>query len=60
MVLDYPTLRTLNAFLLTEVFGAQSEQADETFPDEFSAMSEEEAEALLIEELGRQGHGTGR
>jgi acyl carrier protein len=61
LVLDYPTLRTLTSFLLGEMFAASATSgADEKLPDNIDALSDEEAEALLLEELERREHGARR
>ncbi len=59
LVLDYPTLRTLTDFLLADMFAAQSGAA-EKLPVDMHAISEAEAEALLLEELGGREHGAKR
>jgi len=53
IVLDYPTLRTLTDFLLAQLF--EDERARTT--NEINAMTDEEAEQLLLAELGRGEHG---
>jgi acyl carrier protein len=61
MVLDYPTLRTLTDFLLAEMFDdRRAANSDERVPFEIEAISEDEAESLLQEELGRREHGARR
>jgi acyl carrier protein len=61
MVLDYPTLRTLTDFLLAEMFDdRRAASSDERVPFEIEAISEDEAESLLQEELGRREHGARR
>jgi hypothetical protein len=61
MVLDYPTLRTLTDFLLAELFdGKNALSSEERLPSEIQQISEDEAEALLLEELGGREHGARR
>jgi len=61
VVLDYPTLRTLTGFLLGTLFaGPAWSDADDKIPDDMYAISDEEAEALLLQELGRREHGAKR
>jgi acyl transferase domain-containing protein/NADPH:quinone reductase-like Zn-dependent oxidoreductase/acyl carrier protein len=61
MVLDYPTLRTLTDFLLAELFeDRRAASSDERALFEIEAISEDEAEALLLEELGRREYGARR
>jgi acyl transferase domain-containing protein len=61
MVLDYPTLRTMTDFLLVEMFEVQEPSpAEARERDDLTALSEDEAEALLLEELGRREHGARR
>jgi acyl transferase domain-containing protein/NADPH:quinone reductase-like Zn-dependent oxidoreductase/acyl carrier protein len=61
LVLDYPTLRTLTGFLLDEIFARSEEPGpDENLPEDIYALSDEEAEALLLEELEGRGHGAKR
>ena len=61
MVLDYPTLRTMTDFLLVEMFEVQEPSPIEVSErDDLTALSEDEAEALLLEELGRREHGARR
>ena len=61
MVLDYPTLRTLTDFLQAEIFDDQlASSSEERALSEIQAITDEEAEALLLEELGRREHGTRR
>jgi hypothetical protein len=58
VVLDYPTLRTLSGFLLGEMFADAAWSAEgQKLPDDIYAITDEEAEALLLEELGRRDHG---
>jgi NAD(P)-dependent dehydrogenase (short-subunit alcohol dehydrogenase family)/acyl carrier protein len=58
VVLDYPTLRTLTDFLLGEMFAEPARSsADEKLPDDIYAISDQEAEALLLQELGRRERG---
>jgi acyl transferase domain-containing protein/NADPH:quinone reductase-like Zn-dependent oxidoreductase/short-subunit dehydrogenase/acyl carrier protein len=58
LVLDYPTLRTLTGFLLAEMFAGQA--AQEKQPTNLHAISDDEAEALLLEELEGREHGAKR
>ncbi|HTD56538.1 MAG TPA: beta-ketoacyl reductase, partial [Silvibacterium sp.] len=61
VVLDYPTLNTLADFLMAEMFNDTGESgSQEGVPSELDAISEEEAEALLLEELGRLEDGARR
>jgi acyl carrier protein len=61
LVLDYPTLRTLTDFLLDEMFAEPAgSRAEEKLPDDIEAISDEEAEALLLEELERREHSAKR
>jgi 3-oxoacyl-(acyl-carrier-protein) synthase/NADPH:quinone reductase-like Zn-dependent oxidoreductase/acyl carrier protein len=61
MVLDYPTLRTLTDFLLAEMLeDRRAASSGEKAPFEIEAISEDEAEALLLEELGRREYGARR
>jgi polyketide synthase 12/myxalamid-type polyketide synthase MxaB len=61
LVLDYPTLRTLTDFLLAEMFdGYAPLSTAERVPSEIAAISEDEAEALLLEELERREYGARR
>jgi acyl carrier protein len=61
LVLDYPTLRTLTDYLLHEVVGeARTTKSESAISDDIRAISDEEAEALLLQELGRQEYGTQR
>jgi acyl carrier protein len=54
LVLDYPTLRTLTDFLLQEMFPAPAPPSvGGILPDSVANISDEEAEALLLEELER-------
>jgi phthiocerol/phenolphthiocerol synthesis type-I polyketide synthase C len=59
LVLDYPTLRTLTDCLLAELFGQPAHEGSGT-PDDTTTLSDAEAEAQLLEELGRQEHGARR
>jgi acyl transferase domain-containing protein len=54
LVLDYPTLRRLNEFLLAELFSSQLESKRE--PQQPEDLSEAEAEELLLQELGGRAH----
>jgi hypothetical protein len=61
MVLDYPTLRALTDFLLAEMFDdRRAASSDERVSFEIDAISEDEAELLLQEELRRREHGARR
>jgi acyl carrier protein len=68
MVLDYPTLRTLTDFLLAEMFDGNASLSTEKrvpstekrVPSEIEAISEDEAEARLLEELERREYGARR
>jgi acyl transferase domain-containing protein/NADPH:quinone reductase-like Zn-dependent oxidoreductase/acyl carrier protein len=64
LVLDYPTLRTLTDYLLSllnEVAAdGRVEKPDAGIARDIRAISDEEAEALLLQELGRQEYGTRR
>jgi hypothetical protein len=61
LVLDYPTLRNLTDFLLGEISEFDRvPPAEASLRDNIGTISEEEAEALLLEELGRREHGAGR
>jgi NAD(P)-dependent dehydrogenase (short-subunit alcohol dehydrogenase family)/acyl carrier protein len=61
LVLDYPTLRTLTDFLLAEMFDGNAPlSTEERVPSEIEAISEVEAEALLLEELERREYGARR
>jgi acyl transferase domain-containing protein/acyl carrier protein len=55
LVLDYPTLRTLTDYLLTEMFG-DARPTGEVTDEDTATLSDAEAEAQLLEELGGQGH----
>jgi NADPH:quinone reductase-like Zn-dependent oxidoreductase/acyl carrier protein len=59
LVLDYPTLRTLTDYLLNEIAGAEKvlKSVPETSED-IRVISDEEAETLLLQELGRREYGT--
>ncbi len=58
IVLDYPTLRTLTDFLLAEIFEGKGVLCSQPrVPSEIQAISEDEAEAQLLEELGKREHG---
>jgi acyl carrier protein len=58
LVLDYPTLRTLTGFLLAEMFESRrAASSDERAAFEIEAISEDEAEALLLEELEGREYG---
>jgi hypothetical protein len=58
MVLDYPTLRTLTDFLLKEICHEQDMRDQEApIPDDITNMTDEEAEQLLLAELGRRQYG---
>jgi len=60
-VLDYPTLRTLTDFLLAQMFDGDAPlPTGERVPSEIEAISEDEAEALLLEELERREYGARR
>ena len=54
LVLDYPTLRRLNEFLLAEMFGSPLENNRQ--PGQPEDLSESEAEELLLQELGGRAH----
>ena len=55
LVLDYPTLRTLTDYLLNEVIGAaEIAKADPGLSKDIRSISDEEAEALLLQELGKR------
>ncbi|HVT99352.1 MAG TPA: SDR family NAD(P)-dependent oxidoreductase, partial [Acidobacteriaceae bacterium] len=58
MVLDYPTLRSLTGYLLSELFlsAEQSQAAAQPIEN----LSEAEAEELLLQELSGGKHGDGR
>jgi NADPH:quinone reductase-like Zn-dependent oxidoreductase/acyl carrier protein len=61
LVLDYPTLHTLIDFLLGEMFtGPAWSGAEDDRPGDIHTISDEEAEALLLEELEGRGHGAKR
>jgi acyl carrier protein len=61
LVLDYPTLRTLTDFLLAQMFDGDAPlPTGERVPSEIEAISEDEAEALLLEELERREYGARR
>ncbi len=61
LVLDYPTLRTLTDFLLGEMFPEPVPSgAEGKLPDDIYAISDEEAETLLLEELEGREHGAKR
>jgi acyl carrier protein len=61
MVLDYPTLRTLTDFLLAEISeGRKPSNAADRVSEDISAMSDSEAETLLLAELGERGYGAGQ
>ncbi len=61
LVLDYPTLRTLTDFLLAEMFDGNAPLTTaERVPSEIEAISEDEAEARLLEELERREYGARR
>jgi NADPH:quinone reductase-like Zn-dependent oxidoreductase/acyl carrier protein len=61
LVLDYPTLRTLTDFLLAEMFDGNAPLSTEKrVPSEIEAISEDEAEALLLEELEGREYGARR
>jgi acyl transferase domain-containing protein/NADPH:quinone reductase-like Zn-dependent oxidoreductase/acyl carrier protein len=60
MVLDYPTLRTLTDFLLGEISeGRKPSNAADRGSEDINALSDSEAESLLLAELGRRGYGPG-
>lgn len=56
LVLDYPTLRTLREYLLSEMFGIYEQDEVKTLVDHIEDISEGEAEALLLAELERPTH----
>ncbi len=64
LVLDYPTLRTLTGYLLNllnEVAAnSQIAKPDAAVAEDIRAISDEEAEALLLQELGKQEYGIRR
>src|SRR5271156_391134 len=61
LVLDYPTLRTLTDFMLGEMFPELVPSgAEGKLPDDIYAISDEEAETLLLEELEGREHGAKR
>jgi acyl transferase domain-containing protein/NADPH:quinone reductase-like Zn-dependent oxidoreductase/acyl carrier protein len=66
MVLDHPTLRHLTEFLFGQIAEVIFSEMEPLSPkassrgNDIATMSEEEAEALLLEELGRQEYGAGR
>ena len=61
MVLDYPTLGTLTDFLLAEISeGRNPSNAEDKVSQDIRAMSDSEAEALLLAELGERGYGAGQ
>jgi NADPH:quinone reductase-like Zn-dependent oxidoreductase/acyl carrier protein len=61
LVLDYPTLRTLTDFLLAEVSAVEEAPPEgQSLSESIGMLSEEEAEALLLEELGRRDLGARR
>ena len=61
MVLDYPTLRKLTDFLLAEISeGRKPSNAADSVSEDISAMSDSEAETLLLAELGERGYGAGQ
>jgi acyl carrier protein len=59
MVLDYPTLRTLADYMLTSLF-AETRSLDVGISNEITTMTDQEAEQLLLSELGREEHGAAR
>ncbi len=61
MVLDYPSLRTLTDFLLAEISeGRKPSNAADRVSEDISAMSDSEAETLLLAELGERCYGAGQ
>jgi NADPH:quinone reductase-like Zn-dependent oxidoreductase/NADP-dependent 3-hydroxy acid dehydrogenase YdfG/acyl carrier protein len=60
MVLDYPTLHTMTDFLLAGMFEARAQLTESALPEDLTMISEAEAEALLLEELGKREHGARR
>ncbi|MBS1799661.1 MAG: SDR family NAD(P)-dependent oxidoreductase, partial [Acidobacteria bacterium] len=61
LVLDYPTLRTLTDYLLSEVAGEMKPiESEVEIPEDIRTISDDEAEKLLLAELGRRGHGAQR